>query len=38
MLQAVYPEWADDEKYYFKHDYQNPQRIMFRKYDYRNNE
>ena len=36
MLQAKYPDWADDDKYYFKYDYQNPQRIMFRKFDYSN--
>ena len=38
MLQAVYPDWTDEDKYYYKHDYQNPQRIMFRKFNYSNNE
>ena len=35
MLQAKYPEWAEDEKYYYKHDFQNPPKILFRKFDYR---
>lgn len=34
MLQAKYPTWTEDEKYFYRHNYQNPQKIMFRKYDY----
>ena len=34
MLQAKYPEWAENEKYYYKHDFQNPPKILFRKFDY----
>ena len=35
MLQAKYPEWSENEKYYYKHDFHNPPKIIFRKFDYR---
>ena len=35
MLQPKFPEWTEDEKYFYKHDFHNSPKIMFRKFDYR---
>ena len=38
MLQVKFPEWMENEKYFYKHDFQNPPKIKFRKFDYVKNE
>lgn len=36
MLQAKYPEWDENDKYYFEYSIQNQDKIFFRKFDYNN--